>query len=754
MNLRLSKWDGPTRWLVVGNLIVAMLLGSIAGVALHSSKRAHAEKAQDSAESMTNGLRQMLASEIRQVDMALLNVRSAWGRRASDKAEIEAVLADQLALLPWVDSLRITDASGIVRHGPGVSGVTVDLSDRAFFKAAKSAASDELIFSEPLQARISKKWVIAVARRLQKSDGTFDGLIYANVATDTFRQRFAEVDVGNYGAISLRTANRQLVARHAPGISEPPAIGSAKVSNELERALTHNARAGFYVSATALDGIERMSAYRAVDEYPFIILVGLSTADYFEAWRQEASRIGVLLLLSFATLFGASYLVLRSRLQERESAQRLMGEGLRNRALLRAASDGVQVLDRQGRVKEASESLARMLGHHRNDLVGQHVSAWDVRFSADHINEWLKSLPIGDQREFSSKYRRNDGSLLDVEVRAAVADIDGLEYVYCSVRDISELKQARAAEARATERLHDAIEALPAGFELYDADDRMVLVNSTMKRMYPAVADLLEQGLVFAELVRANWERGSLVVPNGDIDGWIADRLAQRRAGGPPRVHQLHSGTWVRTYEHRTSEGGLVGVRIDVTELMERDRELARVNAELDVANAELRRQAETDPLTGVANRRRFERELAAACATGPSVALLMFDIDYFKRFNDHHGHPAGDACLRRVAAVLIASLRGPSDLAARLGGEEFAVLLPGEGAEGACAVAQRCSELLAEAEIVHGDSPLGPCVTFSAGIAVDSGSVPTAALIEQADAALYEAKRGGRARWRLHAST
>lgn len=319
--------------------------------------------------------------------------------------------------------------------------------------------------------------------------------------------------------------------------------------------------------------------------------------------------------------------------------------------------------------------------------------------------------------------------------------------------DVTELEQARAAEARATERLHEAIEALPAGFELYDADDRMVLVNSTMKRMYPAVADLLDQGLSFTELVRANWERGSLIVSDGDIEGWITHRLAQRCAGGPPRVHQLRSGLWVRTYEHRTREGGLVGVRIDVTELMQRDRELAQVVAELDAANAELRRQAETDALTGVANRRRFERELAAACEAGRPVALLLFDIDYFKRFNDRHGHPAGDACLRRVAAVLTASLRGPGDLAARIGGEEFTVLLPGEGAEGACAVAQRCADLLADAGITHGDSPLGPHVTFSIGVAVDGGGVAAASLIERADAALYEAKREGRARWRLHAA-
>jgi diguanylate cyclase (GGDEF)-like protein len=91
-----------------------------------------------------------------------------------------------------------------------------------------------------------------------------------------------------------------------------------------------------------------------------------------------------------------------------------------------------------------------------------------------------------------------------------------------------------------------------------------------------------------------------------------------------------------------------------------------------------------------------------------PSLTSALFDIDYFKRYNDHHGHPAGDACLRRVAALLTAALRGPDDLVARLGGEEFAVLLPGEGADGVCAMAQRCMQLMEEAAIAHGDTPLG----------------------------------------------
>jgi diguanylate cyclase (GGDEF)-like protein len=141
---------------------------------------------------------------------------------------------------------------------------------------------------------------------------------------------------------------------------------------------------------------------------------------------------------------------------------------------------------------------------------------------------------------------------------------------------------------------------------------------------------------------------------------------------------------------------------------------------------------------------------LAQAHAQGSALALVVLDIDYFKRFNDHHGHPAGDSCLRRVAAVLTAALRGPEDLAARLGGEEFVVLLPGADADGASATIQRCMDLLHDAAIAHGDSPLSDRVTFSAGVAILRAGESQEQLLARADAALYQAKMSGRARWHL----
>ena len=157
------------------------------------------------------------------------------------------------------------------------------------------------------------------------------------------------------------------------------------------------------------------------------------------------------------------------------------------------------------------------------------------------------------------------------------------------------------------------------------------------------------------------------------------------------------------------------------------------------------------DGLTGVANRRRFDEALLSEwrqCRrAGTPLALLMIDINHFKRYNDHYGHPTGDACLQQVAAVLKAAMQRACDLVARYGGEEFVCLLPGCDQAPALAKAQALQAALAARGIAHEASPTAAWVTLSIGVAVaqpQAGGSP-AALVAAADAALYSAKHRGR---------
>ena len=175
--------------------------------------------------------------------------------------------------------------------------------------------------------------------------------------------------------------------------------------------------------------------------------------------------------------------------------------------------------------------------------------------------------------------------------------------------------------------------------------------------------------------------------------------------------------------------------------------------AELEAANRQLEQLSRTDALTGLANRRSFDQvkqaEFQRARRHGQPLTLLLCDIDYFKRFNDTYGHGEGDACLRAVAGVLREVVQRGGDLVARIGGEEFAILLPDSDMDAGLAVAALLRARLAELAIAHAGSEVSPFVTLSMGLAsLDAEGDPHfEALFRRADQALYRAKDEGRDR-------
>ncbi len=190
-----------------------------------------------------------------------------------------------------------------------------------------------------------------------------------------------------------------------------------------------------------------------------------------------------------------------------------------------------------------------------------------------------------------------------------------------------------------------------------------------------------------------------------------------------------------------------------VREMAEISASLNNMLGRLEDTTRQLRAQAETDSLLGIPNRRHFmtafEREWLRAGRARRPLAVLMIDVDHFKAYNDHYGHPAGDACLRRIAEVVVGVCSRPGDLVGRYGGEEMIVVLPDTDSRGASVVAERVRRAVAATGIPHAASTTAGHVTVSVGLAAttpEPGRTATA-LIEEADRALYEAKSCGRDR-------
>ena len=255
----------------------------------------------------------------------------------------------------------------------------------------------------------------------------------------------------------------------------------------------------------------------------------------------------------------------------------------------------------------------------------------------------------------------------------------------------------------------DGVEAL-AAIESYQPD--LVITDVMMPRM---------NGYELAQRIRANPVTKFIPV------------IMQTAAGGRSEDSR------------RASEVGALGYITDPTDLdllLARTRTLLEFKAYLDVCEE----AAFTDHLTGLANRRRFERQLEREVGRvlrfGHPFSLLMLDIDSFKNLNDSYGHDAGDEAIRRISKVLREGTRG-IDLAARIGGEEFAILLVETSKEGGLEVAERLRAAIKALEI-----PMAGHITGSFGVAECPTDAQTSAgVLKAADVALYEAKRSGRDR-------
>ena len=300
--------------------------------------------------------------------------------------------------------------------------------------------------------------------------------------------------------------------------------------------------------------------------------------------------------------------------------------------------------------------------------------------------------------------------------------------------------------------------------------------DATSRVLLKAMASKLGHDCLVASDGSAAWE----LLQKGDIDVLLTDWMMPKVDGTElcRRVrHELKdSYTYVvivtgRTDPEQILEGMNAGAddyivkpvnSLDVRTCLvaaERvtilHRQLAQVRAQLEEANLELLGRSLTDSLTNLGNRRRMEEDLlkvhARALRARTSYCVTMFDIDYFKFFNDHYGHPAGDEALRQVAASLNRVVRAGESVY-RYGGEEFLLVMPNCEVEEAVAAAERVLHAVNLVAIPHAARPTSPhVITLSAGVATytPDSDLTIHDLIERADQALYAAKLSGRNRVR-----
>lgn len=287
-----------------------------------------------------------------------------------------------------------------------------------------------------------------------------------------------------------------------------------------------------------------------------------------------------------------------------------------------------------------------------------------------------------------------------------------------------------------TDLILSGLDASGVAFALFSPEDELSYGSTAFRALFG-----VEPGArSFADIMRNCHERRIGPKVTAPIEDFLATARAKRRSS-PQRSFEIDMSDerWFLVNETLLPGGWLWHVFTDITMLKSNERMLQHAH---DAA----RLAADTDPLTGLLNRRaamaRLEAEMQAAARDGTALSLALIDLDHFKAINDRYGHARGDDVLRHFAAAGRLELRG-GDILARIGGEEFLVLMPGAGIEEAAEAIERLRHHIGREENRAG---LGCAYTMSAGVAEYRGDAADD-LFELADRALYRAKSLGRDR-------
>jgi diguanylate cyclase (GGDEF)-like protein/PAS domain S-box-containing protein len=443
--------------------------------------------------------------------------------------------------------------------------------------------------------------------------------------------------------------------------------------------------------------------------------------------------------------------------------EHLRAEGERSATILAAMSAGF-ALTRDGVIVQVNPALCAITGFTEAELVGSRppFPFWPPESREVNTALLAKAVDSGGGA-FDIELVRADGTRFPALISAVPTDLhDGSHCFLNTVRDVTELRAHEDGQRRHAEQLAtiadvireighcDPLEARPTicrtALALTDGAHAVSLWEDGHDGGMATTATRPETTAPY-RIAPSQAEHGARVVMETGRPLFIADahdsphcdrRIIELLGAASVLFHPISDAHGVRGAlaiswpEPRTSisEGDLMMIGVLAGEAA-----LAMQRADLLGRLDELTR---TDELTGLPNRRAWDEllthELAVAVRHAKPVSVAMLDLDFFKRYNDARGHLAGDRLLRAAAATWQTSLRA-TDVLARWGGEEFALMLPGCDAEGAAALIER----------LRGSLPDG--VTFSAGVASSDGTDAPRTLIDAADQALYQAKAGGRDR-------
>jgi PAS domain S-box-containing protein len=502
---------------------------------------------------------------------------------------------DDYRIPTWVRSSPLPDGieshvtligpDGMVRASTLDYPGPVDVSDRPHFRHHLDPTASQPYISVPVVGRISGKWSVQVTRRITRKDGTFGGVITFALDPFYFSHFFDSVDLGKDGVMVLAGLDGIVRSRRAMANQE---IGQDISDTTLFQRL-REASSGTDITRAKVDGKRRIYGYHLVPDYPLVVSVGLSLDDILAGpLRERTIRFAVGSLLTVIVL-ALSWLLVHEINRRRSRVDRLIvQQKLQLDAALNNMSQGLCMFDRNWRLVLCNQRYSTMYGLSA-DMVTPGLTLRELlerrkqvgTFSEDperYATEVLARIKQGGMT--SRSFVLQDGRTIHVE-NIALAD-GGFVSTHNEITQERRAAEALSAalakagqverEARAAHaRLRDAFEVIPEGIALFDAQDRYVLWNRRYAELYGETAGDFKAGMRFEDALRAGLARGQYHEAIGREEEWLSERLARHSVQESIHEQRLLGDRWIRVQERRTADGGSIGVRIDITDLKQRE---------------------------------------------------------------------------------------------------------------------------------------------------------------------------------------
>ncbi len=457
--------------LAAGVLLVNLFVIVLVWLSLHQSRLQYGDRAAVATQNLAHVLEQYIGGTIDKIDVVLRisadEIENQIATGGVDEQKLNEFLARQSVRLPELAGLRMADAKGKIAYGAGLpAGTLANVADRDYFRSLRDDPKAGLIISKPVVSRIIGKWVIILARRVNRPTGAFAGVVYGVIPLENFTRLFASIDVGKHGSITLRDGNLGIIARYPEPNGAGSTTGQSTISAKFRQMLSSGRNTGTYMTEAPIDHIERTFSYHKIFNYPLFIITGLATGDYLVEWRNEVAKMSTAAAVFLLITLFTSRLIYRDWKRRKAAVQTLVQQEAKFRTIADYTHDWEFWLSPDGSFIHTSPSCERITGYSADAFYADPGLMSRIMHPDDRhlFEEHRDDAELGKNPE-SLVFRicRADGSIRWLEhVCQPVVDESGTFLgTRGSNRDITERKKAEMELFEQLHFLQQLIDSIP-----------------------------------------------------------------------------------------------------------------------------------------------------------------------------------------------------------------------------------------------------------------------------------------------------